>query len=162
MSNQDTTKTDIKTAQKRKRRRQAVSYSLGSLMGVVAAALYVYGYPEAAGLLSALAVGTAGSAHLPRRGAGATRGPIPSILVLAGAVVFGGCTPPGFVRADAALDLFTPIKKRHDAAVILDSSLDDEHKASALRSSELLETYFREAIKAGAKTGENPAREKGD
>lgn len=127
-------------------------YGLSALLAVVGALLYVYGHPEAAGaLLTISGIGVS----LPSL----QRNKAAKVLLFAVAWSLCGCAAKGTVDAQTALDLFKPIRQRHDVLVVLDNTLSDEKKTTALRSTELLELYFNTAIESAQP---NTARVKGD
>lgn len=69
-----------------------------------------------------------------------------SSAALAVAALLGGCTPGGYVSAEALDGLLDPILSRHDAYVVADPAKDPDQKERETRSSEIVRTMVQEAL----------------
>lgn len=96
----------------KKPRAKRAEFGLAALLMVVSALLYVYGHPEAAALLAAVAAGSAGKGFLPSK----PQPPGNAMLLFALLTIsFGaGCTSEGYVRVEAIEPAVKLIVERHD------------------------------------------------
>lgn len=69
-------------------------------------------------------------------------------------LLFTGCAPEGYVRADAIKGTLLRVAERHDAYTKADKDLKESNRKRNLRDTALLRRLMEEATKTGAPKGE--------
>jgi hypothetical protein len=123
---------------------QTTEFYLSVVTQLAGTALLSSGHAE----IGALLMGVSALAYALSRGL-AKKAPVRvGMLFLAATLALSGCSPAGYVRAEAIDGLVTRICDRHDAYVKADPSLAADKRGTYLDSSKVLRQVLAEAKKS--------------